>query len=142
MLPETSCSSRANGGQAVCGEVVMGLDRHQQVVADHALEGRHVVRGDVLDLEFWGRLRLDPNVQLVVLAMSDHAANLEAVRRVTSFLPNAKIAATATHAHGVEELERAGVDVARNLYDEAGQGLATDACDLLEQARRDGPSDN
>ena len=67
--------------------------------------------------------------------MSDHQANLEAVRRVNDFLPGARIAAAATHVDQVEELERAGVDVARNLYGEAGQGLADDACNLLERGR-------
>ncbi|MDG2027662.1 MAG: cation:proton antiporter [Acidimicrobiales bacterium] len=114
------------------GSVVMGVDRHEASVAGNAAEGRQMIRGDALDVEFWGRLRLDPSIELVVLAMNDHAANLEAVRRVNEFLPDAKIAATASYADDVAELERAGVDVARNLYGEAGQGLADDACDLLD----------
>ncbi|MDX2380850.1 MAG: NAD-binding protein [Acidimicrobiia bacterium] len=91
-----------------------------------------VIRGDALDVEFWGRLRLDPRIELVVLAMSDHAANLVAVRRVKEFLPQVHIAATATHTDEIMELEELGVDVARNLYGEAGQGLADDACNLLD----------
>ncbi len=79
------------------------------------------------------RLRVDPGIELVVLAMGDHAANLEAVRRVqASSFPTRRIAATATYPDEVVELERTGVDVARNLYGEAGQGLADDACDLLD----------
>jgi len=66
-----------------------------------------------------------------VLAMNDHTANVEAVRRVKDYLPSARIAAIASHPDDVRELEVAGVDVARNLYDEAGQGLADDAYDLL-----------
>ena len=68
---------------------------------------------------------------LVVLAMSDHTANMEAVRRVRDFLPDATLAAVATHVDELHELEAVGVDVARNLYGEAGQGLAGDACDFL-----------
>jgi glutathione-regulated potassium-efflux system ancillary protein KefC len=115
------------------GEVVMGVDRLEATVARHVAEGRHVIRGEALDIEFWGRLCLDPTIELIVLAMSDHAANLEAVRRIDQFLPSARIAATASFSDDVVELERAGVDVARNLYGEAGQGLADDACDLLDQ---------
>ena len=59
--------------------------------------------------------------------MNDHTANVEAVRRVKDYLPSARIAAIASHPDDVRELEVAGVDVARNLYDEAGQGLADDA---------------
>jgi hypothetical protein len=90
------------------------------------------VGAGALDVEFWGRLRLDSRIELVVLAMSDHAANLVAVRRVKEFLPQVRIAATATHTDEIMKLEHEGVDVARNLYGEAGQGLADDAYDLLD----------
>jgi Trk K+ transport system NAD-binding subunit len=116
------------------GRVVLGVDRSDATVASNRAAGRDMVRGDALDVEFWGRLELDPDVELVVLAMSDHAANLEAVRRVKEFLPQARIAAASSYADDVAELEQAGVDVARNLYGEAGQGLADDACDLLDIA--------
>ncbi|MDG2111089.1 MAG: NAD-binding protein [Actinomycetota bacterium] len=114
------------------GDVVMGVDRIPEVASENSAAGRHVIRGDALDVEFWGRLCLDPRIELVVLAMSDQAANLIAVQRVTEFLPQVRIAATATHTDEITELEHHGVDVARNLYGEAGQGLADDACDLLD----------
>ncbi|MDH3682738.1 MAG: cation:proton antiporter, partial [Acidimicrobiia bacterium] len=114
------------------GDVVMGVDRIAEVASENCAAGRHVIRGDALDVEFWGRLCLDPRIDLVVLAMSDHAANLVAIQRVKEFLPQVRIAATATHTDEITELEHEGVDVARNLYGEAGQGLADDACDLLD----------
>ena len=113
------------------GDVVLGIDRRTTTVDRHTRAGRAVTRGDALDVEFWERVRLHPEMDLVVLAMNDHAANLEAVRRVRSFLPGVKVAATARYPDEVAELTAAGVDVARNLYGEAGQGLADDACDLL-----------
>ncbi len=112
---------------------VLGVDRHDATVALNAAAGRHTIRGDALDFEFWDRLRLHPGIELIVLAMGDHNANLEAVRRVQDFLPEVRIAASASYADEVRELEAAGVDVARNLYGEAGQGLADDACDLLDR---------
>ncbi len=113
------------------GEVVLGVDRSDASVSGHAAAGRRVVRGDALDTEFWERVRLHPGIDLVVMAMSDHQANLEAVRRVKDFLPEVRIAAAASYPDEVTQLEDAGVDVARNLLSEAGQGLADDACDLL-----------
>ena len=74
-------------------------------------------------------------IDLVVLAMDDHTANLEAVRRVKDYLPSARIAAIASLPDDVRELEVAGVDVARNLYGEAGQGLADDACTICFTAK-------
>ncbi len=114
-------------------EAVLGVDRHDATVARNAAAGRNTIRGDALDFEFWDRLRLHPGIELIVLAMGDHNANLEAVRRVQDFLPDVRIAASASYADEVRELEEAGVDVARNLYGEAGQGLADDACDLLDR---------
>ena len=112
-------------------DMVLGVDRNERIVRANLAEGRQTIRGDALDIEFWERLQLDERIDLVVLAMNDHTANVEAVRRVKDYLPSARIAAIASHPDDVRELEVAGVDVARNLYDEAGQGLADDAYDLL-----------
>lgn len=116
------------------GKVVLGVDRTESNVEGQAAQGRHVVRGDALDSEFWARLQLGSKIKLIVLAMNDHRANLAAVERVRRYLPEAQIAATASYPDEVAELEAAGVSVARNLYGEAGQGLADDACDLLARA--------
>lgn len=111
---------------------ILGVDRRDEKVAYNQKAGRNVIRGDALDRDFWERLRLRPGLELAVLAMNDHDANLEAARRVKDFLPEIRIAATARYPDQVTELREAGVDVARNLYGEAGQGLADDAADLLE----------
>jgi Trk K+ transport system NAD-binding subunit len=91
-----------------------------------------VVRGDALDRDFWERIRFHPDVELVVAAMSSNQANLECVFRAKEFLPHTRVASIATHADQVERLRVAGVDVARNLYEEAGQGLADDAITMVE----------
>ena len=70
--------------------------------------------------------------------MSDHEANLEAVRQVRSYLPDVHLVATALFPDEAVELEETGVEVARNLYAEAGQGLADDAIRLLEWVFKDG----
>ena len=113
------------------GSVVVGVDRRQETVDRHRAEGRISVRGDALDRDFWERVRFHPDVDLVIAAMSNHAANLECVKRVREFLPAARIAAAATFPDQVAELQEAGVDVARNLYEEAGQALADDAVSVV-----------
>ncbi len=115
------------------GQVVMGVDRQEPIVEAHQTLGRHVIRGDAMDSEFWERMSLKPDVGLVVLAMSDHEANLRATEWVKGYLPEVKIAAAAQYEDQVAELQEAGVDIARNLFSEAGQGLADDACDLLSR---------
>ncbi len=109
------------------GGSVVGVDRHAPNVDAHREAGRTVVRGDALDRDFWERVRFHPEVELVVAAMSSHEANLAAVQRIKDYLPSAQIAAIATYPDQVNELREAGVDVARNLYEEAGQALADDA---------------
>lgn len=117
---------------------VTGVDRSQTVVDRHQDAGRHVVRGDALDSEFWERVRLHPEVKLAVLATNEHAANLEAIRRLREHLPDVAVAAIASHAEEVDGLRDAGVTVARDLYEEAGQGLADDACAVVPGLRRTG----
>jgi glutathione-regulated potassium-efflux system ancillary protein KefC len=116
------------------GPVVVGVDRRLETVEDHLRHRRMVVRGDALDRDFWERVRFHPEVELVVAAMSSHGANLELVRRVKEFLPTARLAAIATYPDQVMELREAGVDVARNLYEEAGQALADDAIGVVWEA--------
>lgn len=109
------------------GSIVVGVDRDPETVSEQRAQGRSVIRGDALDLDFWERVRFHPEVELVVAAMSSHPANLEGVRKIREFLPDAGIAAIGRYADQVAELRGAGVDISRNLYEEAGQGLADDA---------------
>lgn len=106
---------------------VVGVDRRERSVVSHAEQGRNVIRGDALDRDFWERLRFRRDVELIVIATDNHASNLKCVERVKEYLPEARIAAIARYPDQVVELRDAGVDVARNLYEEAGQGLADDA---------------
>lgn len=106
---------------------VVGVDRSEEAVAINDSHGRNVVRGDALDRDFWERLRFRSDVKLIVITMDRHRSNLECVERAKEFLPQARIAAIARYPDQVLELRNAGVDVARDLYEEAGQGLADDA---------------
>jgi predicted Kef-type K+ transport protein len=120
------------------GDVVLGIEQLRDRVDAHTAAGRHVLGGDATDLDFWERIRLgNPHPELIVLTMSDHNANLAAIRRVRTFVPDAMIAAAARWPDEVAELEEAGVHVARDLFGEAGQGLADDAL-LLSATERTG----
>ena len=114
---------------------VVGVDRSAAVVEAQREQGRSVIRGDALDFDFWERFQFHPEVELVFAAMNSQEANLECVRRIREFLPDAHIAAIAQYRDQVASLEAAGVDVARNLYEEAGQALAADA--VIEVWRTD-----
>ena len=113
------------------GPVVIGIDHSDEAVASQRALGRRVIRGDALDRDFWERVRFHPDVELIVAAMSSHQANVECIGRVREFLPSARTATIAMYPDQVEELRAAGADVARNLYEEAGQALADDSSDVV-----------
>jgi len=110
---------------------VIGVDRERDKVALHTEAGRNVVLGDALDRDFWERVSVHPDVELVIASMNNHRANILCVQRIRAFLPDAKIAAIATYPDHVRQLHEAGVDVARNLFEEAGQALAADAVEAI-----------
>ena len=114
------------------GQVVVGVDRKEEIAAAHRAAGRNVVRGDALDRDFWERIRFHEDVELIVVALNSHSANLECVARVRNQRPQAQVAAIAAYPDEVAQLRRAGVAVARNLYEEAGQALADDALSIVE----------
>ncbi|MDX1689432.1 MAG: cation:proton antiporter family protein [Acidimicrobiia bacterium] len=114
------------------GPVVIGVDHSDDIVKANVALGRRVIRGDALDRDFWDRIVLHGGIDLVVLAMNDHEANLEASRRVRDYLPDVHVAGVARYVDEVAELRDAGVDVARNLFGVAGPGLADDALDLMD----------
>lgn len=122
------------------GDVVVGIDRSERSAAFHAGKGRNVIRGDALDRDFWERLRFRTEVELILIATDNHTSNLECVGRAKEYLPDAQIAVIAKHPDQVVELNDAGVDVARNLYEEAGQGLADDAIATIWGAPRNSNS--
>ena len=109
------------------GQVVVGVERKEEVVQAHRSAGRNVVLGDALDREFWERIRFHDGVDLIVVALNGHNANLECVARAREHRPTARIAGIAAYPDEVAQLRAAGVAVARNLYEEAGQALADDA---------------
>jgi voltage-gated potassium channel Kch len=111
---------------------VVGVDRSDRVTAYHTGHGRNVVRADALDRDFWERLGIRDDVELIVVATDNHQSNLACIARAKEFLPGARIAAIGRYPDQVRELRGAGVEVARNLYEEAGQGLADDAVTTLE----------
>lgn len=109
------------------GVATVAVDRSERAVAHHTDQGRNIVRGDALDRDFWERLQFGVDVEMILVATDNHASNLECIERAREYLPDARIAAIARYPDQVLELQDAGVDVARNLYEEAGQGLAGDA---------------
>ncbi len=118
------------------GEQVLGVDVDKDTVDRLKASGRNVIRGSATDPEFWDRINLDfDRVSLILLAMPNTRENLFAARQLAEAGYKGRMAAVAKYADEVEELKRAGVDAAFNLYAEAGAGFAEHVCkELLPEA--------
>ena len=112
------------------GDVIIGVDFDQDVVDNHRAAGRNVIRGDVTDIDFWARTRMTgkDKLRLVMLAMPDHAANMQAAKELHGDKFGGIIAATAQFDDQIEELKEAGVHGAFNFYAQAGHGFAEHVC--------------
>ncbi len=116
------------------GSVVAGVESNAERVRRHIEAGRRVVHGDAIDPDFWERLRRggSADVQVVMLAMPEHRANLFAVKQIRASGFTGYVAALSEHADQARALEAAGADLARNLAAEAGAGFAADVADRVE----------
>jgi predicted Kef-type K+ transport protein len=108
------------------GEIVIGIDFNSEVVEKHRQAGRNVIVGDASDIDFWDRAIASGTgkIRLVILAMPDHNANLNAIEELTQRQFKGRIAAMAMFDDEVEELKQAGAHAAYDIYAQAGFGFA------------------
>jgi len=123
--------------EAMFPEKVIGFDRDPAAVAAHAEEGRNVKLADATDSDFWERVAPRGDLDLVVLAMPKHLANLHAVETLSRHDFDGVVIASAQFPDQVRELRRSGVDAAFNLYQEAGSGFAKHVTEVFQQQRPD-----
>lgn len=106
------------------GDVVLGVDADAGTVERHLAEGRNVVRGDASDSDFWENIEKKGGLEIAVLAMADHGANLYALEQLADIRFEGVVAATARFADEREELIAAGADFSSDVLEEAGRGFA------------------
>lgn len=124
------------------GLSVVGVEHDRKRVAELEDEGFEVVRADATDLEFWTRVQRAGRVDVAVLAMPFHNANLIALARLKAAGFTGKVAAVARYDDDVAELRRHGADAVFHLYGSAGAALADHAAEELMHRRPaagDGP---
>jgi len=118
-------------------EKVAGFDRDPVKVQSHREHGRRVYLADANDSDFWDRMIPTHQIELVVLSMPQHSANLEAAKTLHRLGYDGVITATAMFDDEVRELREAGVDTAFNLYNEAGSGFAQHIAFVFHHQRPD-----
>jgi predicted Kef-type K+ transport protein len=116
---------------------VIGFDRDPTSVENHQADGRNVLLADATDSDFWERVRVKDNLDLVVLAMPKHGANIHAAQTLKRHEFEGVVAATGKFDDEVKELRAVGLDTAFNLYSEAGAGFANHVFHVFTQQRPD-----
>ncbi|MDO5077133.1 cation:proton antiporter family protein [Corynebacterium sp.] len=87
--------------------------------------GFTVFQGDATDPELWMRVQArERHPGLIVLAMPEHSANVDALRVLETVDEHFVTAALAKYSNTTAELVSLGVDATLNLYDGAGTELA------------------
>ena len=119
--------------QSHYGNEVAGVDFDEERVAYHRQSGRSIFLGDAIDYDFWQRgVTGGSQLKLVLLTMS-HAANIEAAKRIKTYSKPLTVAAIARYEDEVEMLEKKGVKLVFNIYDEAGSGFSDHILQLCSE---------
>ncbi|MEJ1337324.1 MAG: cation:proton antiporter [Candidatus Sedimenticola sp. (ex Thyasira tokunagai)] len=106
------------------GETVIGIDFDSELIKRHQLMGHNVLRGDPSDADFWDIIEHDHSIQLVMLALPNLEANLNALEQLREISFPGRIAATARYPDEEERLRQSGATAVFNVYTEAGAGFA------------------
>ncbi|WP_017541324.1 MULTISPECIES: cation:proton antiporter family protein [Nocardiopsis] len=109
------------------GIAAVGIEHDPATVERLRAAGYRVVEGDATDSDFWDRLTLSDEVDLVVLAMPHQRGNLAALESLGADGHRPVVAGVVTHAEEIDELYARGADEVHHLYGEAGRALADDA---------------
>ena len=107
------------------GDTVLGIDFDAEKVKKHLDVGRNVMRGDPSDADFWEMISKDHGIELVLLALPNIYANLDALAQLRVIKFPGLIAATARYPDDDVPLKKAGADEVFNIYAEAGAGFAS-----------------
>src|SRR4029078_1947758 len=108
---------------------VVGVDFDGPRIERLAAEGLRVIEGDATDLDFWHRLRPSESVEIAVLAMPRHGANVTALACLRESGFSGKVAAVARDDDEVAWAQDHGVDIAFHVYAGAGLELADQVSD-------------
>lgn len=115
--------------QKVYGLRVLGIDSNANSVKLLRERGFNVLEGDAVDSDFWDKLLMSPDVQMVVLAMPHHAGNLVALKQLRSREFPGRITAVVEFPEEIEPIRELGANAVFHVYDEAGRALADSAAE-------------
>ncbi|MGJ8655806.1 MAG: cation:proton antiporter domain-containing protein [Akkermansiaceae bacterium] len=116
---------------------VIGFDRSPDKIRIHQGAERNVRLADATDSDFWERVCPHNDLDMVVLAMPVHAANLHAIETLKRHGFGGVVIVSGQQDYEVQELRAMGVDAAFNLYTQAGVNFANHIYNVFLQQRPD-----
>ncbi len=119
------------------GDTVVGIDFNHDRVEAHRASGRHVLHGDPSDADFWEKVDTDHQIALVMLALPNLVANLDALAQLQRVGFAGQVTATARHPGEEKALSEHGATAVFNIYQEAGAGFADHTMTMAMQSTRD-----
>ena len=106
------------------GDTVIGIDFDSELIKKHRQMGHNVLYGDPSDADFWEKVEQNHSLELVMLALPNLQANLDALEQLRYISFSGRIAATVKHEDEKERLKKLGIKAVFNVYTEAGVGFA------------------
>ena len=106
------------------GDTVIGIDFDAEKVNKHQAMGRNALYGDPSDADFWDKIEQDHSIELVMLALPNLQANMDALDELREIAFTGRITATARYPDEVKILRNSGATAVFNIYTEAGVGFA------------------
>jgi len=106
------------------GDTVVGIDFDTERVKHQQAMGRNVLHGDPSDADFWEKIENDHSIELVMLALPNLQANLDALEQLRKISFTGRISAIARFPDEVNILKKSGATAVFNIYTEAGAGFA------------------
>ncbi len=106
------------------GATVIGVDFSHDGVTRNREVGRNVLHGDPSDADFWEKVDANHSIELVMLALPNLNANLDALAELSRVGFDGQITAIARHLGEEDVLLNQGATGVFNIYKEAGAGFA------------------
>lgn len=106
------------------GETVIGIDFDADVIKRHLRHGRNVYHGDPSDADFWEAIKQNHDIDLIMLALPNLQAILDALAQLRAINFSGHITAIARFPDEVPLLQKSGATAVYNIYTEAGAGFA------------------
>ena len=118
------------------GAEVIGVDFNEDKVMRLRKAGRNVIRGDVMDPDFWERAVTFSGLRIrtTLLCMSSFSENLHAAVQLQRMKFEGTLSAIVAYDDEIPKLEAAGVQAVYNVYQEAGAGFASRICSQIDAA--------